>query len=78
MTIATVESQADLRHPGRIAYRISGSNAAAVQDAIDTLMAMVDASRGGFNGFANFIGPARINGGWGALGEVLIEQEKVA
>lgn len=74
MTIATVESQADLRHPGRIFYRILGSNAAAVQDAINVITRPIDE----LGGFSNFIGPLRIDGGFGALGEIIFEQSEVA
>jgi hypothetical protein len=73
MTIATVESEADLRHPGRVAYRITGSNAVAVQDAIDVITRPIDK----LGGFSNFIGPCRIDGGYGALGEVIFETQEV-
>ena len=62
-----------MRHPGRVAYRITGSNAAAVQEAIDHLTRPVDE----FGGFSSFIGPCRIEDGFAALGEVIFEQQEV-
>lgn len=72
MSRAHVESEADPKRLGRTGYRITGPTAQVVQDAIDTITATVDAALGGAAGLARFIGPARIDEGWGALGEVVI------
>lgn len=66
---AWVEFEKDPAIPGRTAYRISGQDRGAVQSAIDSRMQ--EAERAG--GFANFVGPNRIDGGWAALGEVIIK-----
>lgn len=76
--LATVESEADPKRPGRTAHRITGPTAACVQDAIDTLSATVDVAMGGVPGTARFIGPGRDTGGWCALGEVIVFQPQGA
>lgn len=75
MTLATVESQADPRRPGRTGYLITGPSIGAVQDAIDTLTRTVDPTCGGACGLARFIGPVRVDGQFSALGEVIVEKE---
>lgn len=67
-----VEREDDPNTPGRSAYRISGPSEAAVQDEIRKLMDSVDVAFGGVPGRAQFIGPRRIAGGYGALGEVVV------
>lgn len=82
MSIATVESQADPTHRGRTGYRITGPNAASVQDAINTLERTVDPACGGATGMANFMGPIAVETPtgwqWGALGEVVVDQLEFA
>lgn len=65
---ATVEWETDPKLPGRTAYRITGATRDVVQGAID--MRMVEAENG--NGRSLFIGPNRYDGGWVALGEVVL------
>jgi hypothetical protein len=67
----TVEHEADPKHPGRTAYRITGPSHAAVQDAISAIMNPIDDA----GGFASFVGPVAVetDDGWayGALGETI-------
>lgn len=67
-----VESQADPARPGRTGYRITGLTREAVQAKITQLTNSVDGLQGSPFGFANFVGPARVDGGYGALGEVIV------
>lgn len=79
MSVARVESEADPRRAGRTGYRITGNTAVQVQDAIDTIERTVDPTCGGAYGIANFIGPIAVETddgwAWGALGELIIEQQ---
>ena len=65
---AWVEWEDDPRIPGRRAYRITGETKESVQAAVDGRMALVDNATGS----ARFVGPYRDNGGYIALGEVII------
>lgn len=65
---AQIEHAIDPHQPNRIGYRITGATREAVQIVIDNLTASVD---GGF-GYANFVGPARRDGEFFALGQVVI------
>lgn len=69
-----IECEPDPRQPNRLAYRITGATRQCVQDVIDNLIASVD---GGF-GYANFVGPARCEDGYHALGQVVIYMPRVS
>lgn len=71
---AHVEWEKDPRAPGRTAYRITGATRDVVQGAITARMN--EAEDGG--GRAQFIGPHRFEGGWVALGEVVLPVEVAA
>jgi hypothetical protein len=65
---AEVVAKPDPEQPGRTAYHIVGLTRAAVQDAITGIMNEVE-DRGGV---AHFVGPMRLNGGFGAAGLVTL------
>ena len=69
-----VEYESDPDREGRTAIRIAAPDRASVQFQLDKLMALVDRD----GGFANFIGPYRMNGGYAALGEVVITSKVAA
>lgn len=71
---ATVQWETDPKTPGRTAYRITGATRDVVQGAIDARM--TEAENG--DGRAQFIGPHRFEGGWVALGEVVLPVEVAA
>ena len=71
---AHVEWETDPKTPGRTAYRITGATRDGVQGAIDVRMS--EAENG--DGRAQFIGPHRCDGGWMALGEVVLPVEVAA
>jgi hypothetical protein len=64
-----VEYESDKNCPGRTAIRISGPTKVAVQAQIDIATRQAE----DMTGRAMFIGPARIDGGFGALGEIVVE-----
>ena len=63
----SVEYESDPNQAGRTAIRITGPTKEAVQKQIDIIHRKVD----GENGWARFVGPARTDDGYGALGEVV-------
>lgn len=65
---ARVEWEPDPDRPGRRTYKITGPSKDAVQAAVSRRMAFA-ARRGGY---ARFFGPARVDGGFGALGETVV------
>lgn len=71
---ARVEFETDPSVPGRTAYRITGPTRGVVQAAIDTRMLEVE-ERGGF---AQFLNPGRVAGGFQSLGEIIIPQKQAA
>lgn len=69
----SVECEADPKVPGRTAIRISGATREAVQAEINFFTRAADAN-GAPPMFLRFIGPARVENGWGALGEIIVRQ----
>jgi hypothetical protein len=73
-----VQTEIDPKMPGRTAYMISCRYAAPVQDAIDTISRSIDTSFGGVPGYAEFVGPTRVWGGFAAFGRVTVFQQEIA
>ena len=74
MDTTNVQYESDPNLPGRTAIRITGPTRVGVQAQIDKAMRSVEDG----TGFANFIGPARVVGGWGAMGEIVIDPSQPA
>lgn len=69
-----VEYEDDPKMPGRTAIRISGPSREHVQHHIDLATNWVER----IGGYARFIGPARIPGGFAAMGEALTHRMEAA
>lgn len=72
MMPATVKSETDPQFPGRTVYHIEAPTKLAVEVEIARLRETVDVF-GGVPGRAIFIGPARVESGYVAVGEIVKE-----
>ena len=70
---ATIEREPDCDNPNRNYYLITGETSAAVQGAINGLIAEVESFA---NGSGMFIGPRRGPNGYWALGETIVNIEE--